>query len=481
MSGNFSSIDLGIVLAYFAMMIGIGIYLSRRAQTKEDFIVAGRGLPLPQYTAAMAAVVIGGGCTMGVSTLSYQSGISGIWIGGVYAVSILLLSFLLRTKLSNMRILSACEGFGVFYGPYARTLSAVVMLVYLFMIAVLQMVSIGTVLEVMLGWPKSVSMLVGGLVVLVYVVIGGMWAVTWTDIIQFIIMTVGVIIVCPALALRSVGGFSYMVSQLPAAHLNVTTIGMAAIVAKILLLTPGFLVGQDIWQRAFTGKDQKVARTGTALAAGYIFIYTIALIIIALCLFVAVPDLEDSNLAFATAAVHFSPVGVQGVLLAAALASIMSTASSGILGSATVVYNDMIAVKNKDISDKTAVMLTRVISVIIGALAIVCSLWIQDVLVALDVAYDILSGCIFVPLIAAFMLKKVSARAGLYSLAASFVTVIIFFIKDGLSATTPIIFGIAVSAIVFFSINAIDKKKQQIDIMEDGTVIVDGVKKENAY
>ena len=102
-------------------------------------------------------------------------------------------------------------------------------------------------------------------------------------------------------------------------------------------------------------------------------------------------------------------------------------------------------------------------------------MYIQIVLVALDVAYDILSGCIFVPLIAAFLLKKVSARAGLWSLAASFVTVIFFFIKDDLSATTPIMGGIAVSIIVFFTLNAIDKNKRQIDIEEDGTVIIDGV------
>ena len=75
-------------------------------------------------------------------------------------------------------------------------------------------------------------------------------------------------------------------------------------------------------------------------------------------------------------------------------------------------------------------------------------------------------------------MKKVSAKAGLLSLLGSFITVVVFMVKDGMSATTPIMYGILVSAVIFFVVNAIDKKKHEIEILEDGTVIVDGVKQE---
>ena len=64
------------------------------------------------------------------------------------------------------------------------------------------------------------------------------------------------------------------------------------------------------------------------------------------------------------------------------------------------------------------------------------------------------------------------------SLLGSFVTVVVFLIKDGLTATTPIMYGILVSAVIFFLVNAIDKKKHQVEILEDGSVIIDGVKEE---
>ena len=475
---QFTTVDIVIVICYLLALIGVGIWTARKTKTTEDFMVAGRSIGIWRFTAAMAACVIGGSLTMGSSTLAYEHGIGAIWLGGICALSIFLLSLFLKTKLADMRILSAAEGFGVFYGPQARILSAVVMMIYMFMVGVVQVVAVGTIMNVMFGWSTQVSMLIGGLVVLAYIVIGGMWAVTYTDIFQFLIMTAGVCIICPIMAIQGVGGFSAFAQAAPATHLDITNLGGARIVAYIFLYTPGFLVGQDIWQRAFTAKNPSIARKGTALAALYIFLYTVALIIIGICLVIAMPDLENPDLAFATATTTFTPVGVRGVIMAAAMAAVMSTASSEIMGTATVAYNDLISNYKENLTEKQGILITRIIAIVVGLLAIVCALWIQSVLVALDVAYAFISGCVFVPLVFAFLLRKVSAKAGLLSLLGSFVTVIAFMIKDGLAATTPIMFGMLVSALIFFIVTAVDRHKHEVRIMADGTVYVDGVKQE---
>lgn len=475
---TFTTIDIIIVVCYMAMLVGVGIWTAKKTKTTEDFMVAGRNIGIWRFTAAMAACVIGGSLTMGSTTLAYNFGIGAIWLGGVCAFSIFLLSLFLRTKLTDMRILSTAEGFGVFYGPQARLLSAIVMMIYLFMVAVVQVVAAGTIMNVMFGWSTQISMLVGGIVVLAYVVIGGMWAVTYTDIIQFIIMTLGVCVICPVMAIHSIGGVGSFIQAVPETHLDITNIGTAKIIAYIFLYLPGFIVGQDIWQRAFTAKSPKVARRGTAMAAAYIFIYTLAIIILGTCLVIAMPNLENADLAFATATTTFTPTGVRGVLLAAALAAVMSTASSEIMGTATVAFNDLVTNVKPDLTEKQGIMITRLIAIITGGLAIICALWIQSVLIALDVAYAFLSGCIFIPLVFAFLMKKVSAKAGLLSLFGSFITVVVFMVKDGLTATTPIMFGMLVSAVIFFVVNAIDKKKHSIEILEDGAVIIDGEKQE---
>ena len=476
---QFTTVDTIIVICYMIVLICVGIWVAKKTKTTEDFMVAGRSIGIWRFTAAMAACVIGGSLTMGSTRLAYESGIGAIWLGGICALSIFLLSLFLRTKLSDMRILTTAEGFGVFYGPQARVLSAVVMMIYMFMVGVVQVVAVGTIMNVMFGWSTQVSMLIGGVVVLAYIVIGGMWAVTYTDIFQFLVMTAGVIILCPILAIHGVGGFGAFIEQAPATHLDITNLGAARIIAYILLYTPGFIVGQDIWQRAFTAKNPKVARHGTALAALYIFLYTVALIIIGICLVIVMPDLENTDLAFATATTTFTPMGIRGVIMAAALAAVMSTASSEIMGTATVAFNDLIRNAKPDITEKKGILITRIIAVIVGLLAIVCALWIQSVLVALDVAYAFISGCIFIPCVFAFLLKKVSAKAGLLAMCGSFITVIFFMVKDGLAATSPIMGGILVSAVIFFIVTAIDRNKHEVDIHEDGTVYVDGVLQEN--
>ena len=228
---NFTTVDIIIVICYLCVLVGVGIWVAKRTKTTEDFMVAGRNIGIWRCTGARAACVIGGSLTMGSSTLAYNFGIGAIWLGGICALSIFLLSLFLKTKLSDLRILSAAEGFGIFYGPYARVLSALVMMIYMFMVGVVQVVAVGTIMNVMFGWSTQVSMLIGGLVVLAYIVIGGMWAVTYTDVFQFLIMTAGVCILCPILAVHSIGGVEAFFQEAPETHFDITGLGAAKIVA----------------------------------------------------------------------------------------------------------------------------------------------------------------------------------------------------------------------------------------------------------
>ncbi len=464
-----TGIDYIIIVFYFVILMGAGFFAMKKAKSKDDYLVAGRMLPLPLFTACMAAVVIGGGCTLGGAELAYNNGISAIWLGIMYALGVGLLGVFMSTKMANMRILSTNEGVGLFYGQHARLVSALVTLIYIFMIAVLQIVGMGSIIHSMLGWSIQASMIAGGSIVLVYLFVGGMWAVAFTDVIQFVVMTFGVLVLGPYFALHSVGGVSGLTSTLPDSYFNMTTLGWPRITAYILLLVPGFLVGQDIWQKAFTAKNPKVAKKGIVLASGYILLFAIGTVILGMCLYAANPGLTDTKLTFATAAITFMPSGVRGVVLAAALAAIMSTANGGILGSSTVIYNDILSRFIK-VSEKNEIWVNRFLAAGVTAVTVIVALWLQSILVALDVAYAYLSGCVFVPLVAAFLLKRVSARAGLYSLCASFLTVTFFFFKDGITALTPIQYGIGVSVIVFFVVNTIDKKKTEI-IFKDGEVI----------
>lgn len=455
-----NSIDYGIIIFYFIGMVVIGFISMKFAKTQEEYLVAGRRLGFPMFFGCMAAMAVGGGSTIGSTKLAYKFGISGIWYDGSLGVGLILLGILVSSKLSKMKVLSINEVIGDNYGKAARVYGAVLTFIYTMMLTVVQVISMGVILSGILGWSNGVSMLVGGGIVIFYTFIGGMWSVTMTDIVQFVIKTIGVLLLAPIFALHSVGGWSNVVAKLPATHFSMTTIGYDGIVMYLLMFIPGLVIGQDIWQRVFTAKNDKVARTGSISAGIYSILFGLATIVLGWCVLVAFPGLKDPQEAFVTGIIHFLPTGIRGFVLAAAMAATMSVASGTILACSTIVYNDAyLGLIKKGKGDKGSVWINRGIALAIGIIIMIFAFLIQDVLTALDMAYAYLSGCVFVPVLAAFILKKFSPKAGLASLAASSIVTTATFFFSGISSNYPIIYGIITGLIVYVGVNAVDKRK----------------------
>ena len=328
------------------------------------------------------------------------------------------------------------------------------------------MIGMGTILNVLLGWNLTVSMLVGGGVVLFYTILGGMWSVTMTDIVQFIIMTIGVFFIMLPLGLSKAGGWSNLQSQLPDTYFTFTGIGGQEIFQYFLLFALGMVVAQDIWQRILTAKTIKVARAGTVAAGVYSLLYGIAVAIIGMCAFVILPNLEDTQNTFASMAVAILPSGVLGLVIAAVVSALMSTASGTLLASSTLISNDIIKrFFLKNITDDQYLALSRVVTTVIGILTIVCALWIQDVLVALDVAYAVLSGGIFAPVILGLFWKKATAKAAFYAIIASTAVILAGLAIEGITSTAPIIYGIAVSFVVMITVSIWSPNKgKEVDL-----------------
>ena len=114
------------------------------------------------------------------------------------------------------------------------------------MIAVTSTIAIGTVFNVVLPLSPSVAILVAGGIVVAYSVAGGMWSITLTDFLQFLIMTVGIFFLLLPLTIAA-AGFSGMQEALPASYFDLTAIGWQTIFTYFLLFFFGLMIGQDIW------------------------------------------------------------------------------------------------------------------------------------------------------------------------------------------------------------------------------------------
>jgi SSS family solute:Na+ symporter len=444
-----TSLDLIIVLFYFAMLIGVGVYSSKKIGNESDYLVAGRRLGYGLYVPAMTAVVLGGASTFGSTKLGYQYGISGLWLVGMIGLGILGMGILFSKKLSKLSIYSVSELLGNRFGNSSRYISGLVMAVYDIMVAVTAVVAIGVMFSALFGWSSTTAIFVGGLIVVFYTMLGGMWAVTLTDVIQFWIMFIGLIGILIPIGIYHAGGPSGLVNHVKPEFLSLTNIGGKAIFAYFLLFFFGMMIGQDIWQRAFTAKNEKILRRGTIISGVLCIIYGIAGAVIGMVASVVVPGLTDPQQALPQLVIKILPTGLIGVLVAAVSAAVMSTASGTIIASSTIIVNDFILFKStKNRTEKEKIKLTRIVTCIVGFIAILISLFLQDIIVALDVAYAILSGSIFIPVIAALFWKRVPARVALTSMVISGVVVIADLIIEGVSSLNAIIWGIVACALV---------------------------------
>jgi len=443
-----NALDYLVVGFYFAAMIGAGYWGMARARSAEDYLVAGRRLGPFMYVGTLSAVVLGGASTIGSVSLGYQYGVSGMWLVFMIGFGIIALGLLLSTRLSRLGVFTVAEMLELRYGAASRLIGAIIVSAYALMIAVTSTIAIGTVFDAVLGLRPTAAILLAGGIVVFYSVVGGMWSITLTDILQFCVMTVGIFLILLPLALSGAGGLSAMREELPSSFFDIISIGGSTVFTYFLLFFLGLMIGQDIWQRVFTARSASVARWGSVAAGVYCLLYGLAGAIIGTAARIVVPGLAVPDNAFAEVAREVLPTGLLGLVLAAALAAVMSTSSAGLLASSTLLANDVYArfVAHRE---HARVGLDRLFTLLVGVVVLVISVLVSDVIGALTVAYDLLVGAIFVPVIGALFWREATSTGALASMLAGGLTVIVLLAVQGFLANSPIYVGLLVSLIVF--------------------------------
>lgn len=452
------ALDLFVVLIYAAGMLVLGYFGMRRAKTHEDYLVAGRNLGPTLYMGTMAATVLGGASTVGTVRLGYVHGISGFWLCAALGLGIIALNLFLAKPLLKLKIFTVTQVLEKRYNPMARQASAVIMLAYALMISVTSILGISTVLQVLFGIPFWVSVLLGGGVVVTYSTIGGMWSLTLTDIVQFVIQTVGLMFILLPICLLRVGGWDELVSQLPAASFNFTSIGWDTIITYFMIYFFGILIGQDIWQRVFTAKTAKVAQYAGSFAGVYCILYGLACALIGMAAHVLIPDLNNVNNAFAAIVKISLPDGIRGLVIAAALAAMMSTASAGLLAASTVLSEDLLPRLRGGKS--STLKLNRLFTLLTGVGVLGIALLVSDVISALTLAYNLLVGGMLIPLIGAIYWKRATTQGAITAMILGFGTALVFMVMDGLDANSPIYYSLGVSLVSFVLVSLLSEQAQ---------------------
>lgn len=476
-------LNAAIVVAYLVGMLAFGWWGKTRTRNESDYLVAGRRLGPLFYTGTMAAVVLGGASTVGGVGLGYQYGISGMWLVVAIGAGVLLISVLFASKLQKLKIYTVSQMLSLRYGAHSTQMSSIVMLAYTLMLCATSTGAYATIFVVLFGWERWVAIAIGGAVVLIYSTIGGMWSITLADMAQFIIKTIGVFALMLPFTFSAAGGLDGIRERVDAEFFNITGIGAQSIITYFVVYTLGLLIGQDIWQRVFTARTPLIARWGGTAAGIYCILYGVAGALIGMAASVVLPSIESKDDVYADVAMNLLPVGLGGLVLAAAVAAMMSTASGAHIAAATVARTDVVpyvrswfGAAQRANSERAAgnpehdVARSQVWVLGLGLVAITLAIVVQDVVAALTIAYDILVGGLLVAILGGLIWKRGTGLGAAASMVAGTIATLatMIFLEvtgeqpyDGVYANEPIYFGLIASAAVYVVISLLSPRTDE--------------------
>ena len=225
------------------------------------------------------------------------------------------------------------------YGSAARLVTGVLSILLCAGILGAQALAIGTVVNATLDLPTVPSVIIGMGVVVLYSSFGGAWAVIQTDMLQFVFL--GVFLpVTLVLALGAVGGPAALLAALPEAHLTFGGYGVAVFIRLFVRLLLGETLVPPYAQRTFSTPDTRHARIGFALSGGFAFLFYFIAASIGLVALVLYPE-HRAGPGATDVVMNLLPAGLIGLVVAALLAVVMSTASSYLNSIAVVLSKDI--------------------------------------------------------------------------------------------------------------------------------------------
>lgn len=451
-----------IVVIYLLAMLGVGFYVSKvKIKNSTDYVLAGRRMGLFMVAASLSANNIGGGSTTGLAQRAFgEWGMGAAWYVLAAAIAMIPLAYF-APRIRKAMAVTIPEVVGRRFGNLASTFTAVLNVLALFALTSSQVLASGSVVSSLTGIPLNVAVIIAGLVVIVYTTLGGMIADAISDMIQFVVIFLGLAIALPFI-INGAGGWEAISAKLPPVSLNFTGLGIVTILGLIFNYFCTFLSGPEMVSRFAAAEDEKTARRASLLSAVMMAMIAFIPTIIGLVARAIEPDLDGGRgttaLMFATN--HFAPQIITGLVAAAIVSATMSSADSNLLCASTIVIKDFyMKFFNPKLADDKIILFTRVSNVLICLISMGIALFNISLVTLNLFAFAIRSAGPFAAYGLGLAVKGATKNAGIYSIVTGSIAVVLWQIFMSKSVVLPVVFGSAVGVLTFFLVTAIERNR----------------------
>jgi len=486
-------IEIAALAVYLSVLLGIGLRSARQIRTSVDYTLAGRNVPWIVVLATTAATMVGGGASVGSVAKVYHIGLAAAFITCAWHLQLIFTGIWLAPRLRGMQLVTVADYFEAKFGELARQLAVVSCLLFVVGALVAQFAAMGTVTESVLSLDYRVAVIVGGAIVVFYSTVGGIGAVVKTDVLQFVILVTGIAAAAGYLVHRH-GGLGNMAAV--AAHVDSSVFyddmldlfGPESRV-RILTLFCAFFLGELLVPpyavRCFIARDSRSAQWGVAGAGIFLLLFmpmaTYVMGVAARCdpavKSQVTQKFQDQSAATSPSDAQHPPDDSQqaagkqaaaaaaqtafptlvrsafhplfsGIMIAAVIAAVMSSADSCLSCLGTIVMEDIYRPHiQPQATDRQLLRVAQYTTLVAGVLTAICACVYRDIVAILEFVYDFWAPTMVIPfLYGVFFYRRKQIPAIVASMLTGLISTIVW--KWGCGSPggfSPALFGFLVA------------------------------------
>jgi SSS family solute:Na+ symporter len=413
---------IAFIVLYLIGTVALGWHAARRVKTSADFAVAGKQLPLFMASCALFATWFGSETVLGASSEFVSHGLIGV-IEDPFgaALCLLLAGRLIARPLYKLNLLTFSDFFRLRYNRSSEIVSAIFMAPSYFSWIAAQLIALAIILQTVAGIDRELGVAICTVIVVFYTFLGGMWSVAVTDLVQTIVIIIGLVALAIDVVVQ-VGGLDVMIASAPPDFFRFfptpEPTPIIHWIAAWMTIGLGSIAQQDIFQRVMASKTARTAEHACYWSAGMYLSVAFLPLLIAYGGRILYPELMqgDIQMLLPTMVLQHGSLTLQVLFFGALLSAILSTCSGAMLAPATVIGENLVKPMVRSISDAGLLRVMRWsvagVGVVTGAMAMTRGNIYE--LVGESSVFSLVS--LFVPLLAGLYWKKATATGAILSM-----------------------------------------------------------------
>lgn len=455
-----------IVIIYFLFLSIMAFYINKRSiKTYEDYNMASRSVSIIPLILTFVGTAVGGSTLLGYMENGYNLGMGEQWLNISTIIMGTIIAFFLVKKIraigSKYKMVTIGDYTALRYGEKARIPTAISILIAYCAITGMQFAAIATILNLTMDVDLTLGIIISWALLTIKTYFGGLKSVVWQDTVHGTIQTIGIFLLF--ITILFVGGdwseiSRYAESLQEKEHLNIFGISPTEVLVYALTIGGYQFVRQDLWQRYWAAKNDKVAFRGYWISILISFLIGAMVIGIGvLAKYGLKLELENTALIYYATINNVFSFPLIIIMIIALMATIISTADSFFMAGSSSIINDIIRPRMKKQDNATLLKYSRLSVLIISVFALLLALYIPQLVDLWVTGTSMLVSGLLAPVLFGLFWRRTTKKAGIFSMWIGLIISVGWQIMGHPFDVHPVFIGLPISILVIIFVTLFTK------------------------